>query len=31
MLTDRFGLGVSTASSAARDAYIEGCDLLLNC
>ncbi len=29
MLTDRFGLAVSTASTAARDAYIEGVDLLL--
>src|SRR6185312_10653556 len=29
MLTDRFGLAVSTGSSAARDAYIEGVDLLL--
>lgn len=29
MLTDRHGLAVSTASPTARDAYIEGCDLLL--
>ncbi len=29
MLTDRYGLAVSTASTAARDAYIEGVDLLL--
>jgi tetratricopeptide (TPR) repeat protein len=29
MLTDRYGLAVSTASAAARDAYVEGCDLLL--
>ncbi len=29
MLTDRYGLHVSTHSTAARDAYIEGCDLLL--
>jgi len=25
MLTDRYELPVSTASSAARDAYVEGC------
>src|SRR5579862_4446286 len=25
MLTDRYGLPLSTASSAARDAYVEGC------
>jgi tetratricopeptide (TPR) repeat protein len=29
MITDRYGLAVSTASSAARDAYVEGADLLL--
>ncbi|MSP03464.1 MAG: tetratricopeptide repeat protein [Acetobacteraceae bacterium] len=29
MLTDRYGLAVSTIASTARDAYIEGCDLLL--
>jgi tetratricopeptide (TPR) repeat protein len=29
MLTDRYGLSLSTASPAARDAYVEGCDLLL--
>lgn len=29
MLTDRYGLPVSTAVSAARDAYVEGVDLLL--
>ena len=29
MLTDRYGLSVSTTSSGARDAYIEGCDLAL--
>ncbi len=29
MLTDGFGLALSTASSAARDAYVEGCGLLL--
>jgi hypothetical protein len=29
MLTDRYGLTVSTASPAARDAYIQGVDLLL--
>jgi tetratricopeptide (TPR) repeat protein len=29
MLADRYGLGVSTSSPAARDAYIEGSDLLL--
>ncbi|WP_158921091.1 tetratricopeptide repeat protein [Acidisphaera sp. S103] len=27
MLTDRYGLMVSTASTAARDAYVQGCDL----
>ena len=29
MLTDRYGLDLTTSSDAARDAYIEGCDLLL--
>jgi hypothetical protein len=29
MLTDRYGLPVSTASTAARDALVEGIDLLL--
>lgn len=29
MLTDRFGLAVSTSSPAARDAYVAACDLLL--
>ena len=29
MLADRYGLGVSTGSPAARDAYVEGCDLVL--
>jgi tetratricopeptide (TPR) repeat protein len=29
MLADRYDLPLSTASSAARDAYVEGCDLLL--
>ncbi len=29
MLTDRYGLALSTSSPAARDAYIEGVDLLL--
>jgi tetratricopeptide (TPR) repeat protein len=29
MLTDRYGLSLSTASSAARDAYVAGCELLL--
>ena len=29
MLTDRYGLAVSTTSPAARDAYMEGVDLLL--
>ena len=29
MLSDRYGLAVSTSSSAARDAYVKGCDLLL--
>jgi tetratricopeptide (TPR) repeat protein len=30
MLTDRYGLAVSTTSSAARDAYVHGCDLQLS-
>ena len=30
MLTDRYGLAVSTRSSAARDAYVEGVDLLFS-
>ncbi|MBR0650660.1 tetratricopeptide repeat protein [Roseomonas terrae] len=30
MLTDRYGLALSTASTTARDAYVEGCDLLLS-
>ena len=29
MLTDRYGLLVSTTSSAARDAYVEGCEAKL--
>jgi tetratricopeptide (TPR) repeat protein len=29
MLTDRYGLALSTTSSGARDDYVEGCDLLL--
>ena len=29
MLTDRYGLGLSTASAAARDAYVAGCELAL--
>src|SRR5262249_45557775 len=29
MLADRYGLALSTSSPGARDAYIEGCDLLL--
>jgi tetratricopeptide (TPR) repeat protein len=29
MLTDRYGLSVSTSVAAARDAYVEGVDLLL--
>jgi tetratricopeptide (TPR) repeat protein len=29
MLTDRYGIALSTASQAARDAYVEACDLLL--
>ena len=30
MLTDRYGLAVSTSSPAARDAYVEGVDLLFS-
>ena len=30
MLADRYGLEVSTAASAARDAYVKGCDMLLS-
>lgn len=30
MLTDRYGLAISTSSPAARDAYIDGCDLLFS-
>src|SRR5260370_8240233 len=29
MLTDRYGLFLSTTSSAARDAYLEGCEAKL--
>jgi hypothetical protein len=29
MLTDRYDLTLSTASAPARDAYVEGCGLLL--
>jgi tetratricopeptide (TPR) repeat protein len=29
MLTDRYGLSLSTASTGAREAYVEGCDLAL--
>ena len=29
MLTDRYGLALATASPTARDAYVDGCDLLL--
>lgn len=29
MLTDRYGLALSTSSQTARDAYTQGCDLLL--
>src|ERR1700757_3742234 len=29
MLTDRYGLPLSTRSSAARDAYVEGCEAKL--
>ena len=28
MLNDRYGNALSTASAAARDAYVEGCDLM---
>jgi tetratricopeptide (TPR) repeat protein len=30
MLEDRYGLAVSTSSAAARDAYVQGCDLYLS-
>ncbi len=30
MLKDRYGLAVSTISSTARDAYVQGCDLYLS-
>jgi len=30
MLSDRFGLPISTSSQAARDAYVEGCDCVLS-
>ncbi len=30
MLTDRYGLALSTTVAAARDAYVEGCDLMLS-
>ena len=29
MLADRYGLALSITSSAARDAYVEGCELAL--
>ena len=29
MLSDRYGLPLATSSAAARDAYVEGCDLVL--
>jgi Tfp pilus assembly protein PilF len=29
MLTDRYGLGLSTTSTAARDAYVQGCEAKL--
>lgn len=29
MLTDQYGLLPSTTSPEARDAYVEGCDILL--
>src|SRR5205085_12500796 len=29
MLTDRYGLALSTASAVARDAYVQACDLAL--
>jgi hypothetical protein len=30
MLEDRYGLAVSATSAAARDAYVQGCDLYLS-
>ncbi len=30
MLMDRYGNALSTSSQAARDAYVEGCDLLFS-
>ena len=30
MLTDRYGLPVSTSSDEARDAYVAGCDCVLS-
>src|SRR5882672_10129912 len=30
MLTDRYGLAISTTSPAAQQAYLEACDLLLS-
>ena len=30
MLTDRYGLALSTSSDAAQMAYIEGCDLIFS-
>jgi hypothetical protein len=30
MLTDRYGLPISTSSETARDAYIAGCDAVLS-
>ena len=30
MLTDRYGLAISTTQAAARDAYVDGCDLLFS-
>ena len=30
MLTDRYGLALDTASAAARDAYLAGCERLLS-
>ena len=29
MLADRYDLALSTTAAAARDAYVEGCDLVL--
>ncbi len=29
MFADRYGLTLSTTSAAARDAYVQGCDLLM--